>query len=487
MSTAKVKLAAIAKDEAFYLPLWVYHHLHVGFDVLDIRVNDTSDNTLNVLEKLKTYYGARLRFSVEDELLAECLATDKNFQATIYTQIHQETLQEDFTHLMFLDIDEFWCALDFKQTIKDFIKQQVAFDVTVFQWLMEIPDQQRRLHDFAFQAIIYGHKNSHVKSLMNMGANITGVRIHNCLVPDGIYLLADKTPVHYASDDTGRGILPDAVYTKENRLKLDEYFVYHKLFRSQGEYLAGLLRGNKQNGDESLLKTNRFGYIPLETEDFTLTWQIDETLLRNYFAGYQNLIVNLETELAEAKEFILNRKRAVLAYLKDDIFLQHVYASTMRGISQKVYQAKLVAYNIHAVVKDIEFNEATLICSFNCLITSDISLDYQLCITQSFTKQLVPFELMVLNEACEKNRLVKQVQVKLAMQDLTYVVYSKWPTFCLVAKLGEDFLILERTKFRKIAPIIAKHAVKLRQGRHPNVDTPQIKKASWWQRLFPRA
>ena len=41
----KIKLVAIAKDEAAYLPEWIFHHLYFGFDAIDIYVNNTTDNT----------------------------------------------------------------------------------------------------------------------------------------------------------------------------------------------------------------------------------------------------------------------------------------------------------------------------------------------------------------------------------------------------------------------------------------------------------
>lgn len=41
----KIKLIAIAKDEAAYLPDWIFHHLYFGFDSIDIYVNNTTDNT----------------------------------------------------------------------------------------------------------------------------------------------------------------------------------------------------------------------------------------------------------------------------------------------------------------------------------------------------------------------------------------------------------------------------------------------------------
>jgi cellulose synthase/poly-beta-1,6-N-acetylglucosamine synthase-like glycosyltransferase len=50
---SKVLLAAIAKDEAAYLPEWIYYHLSIGIDEIVIYVNSTTDNTIQILDKLK--------------------------------------------------------------------------------------------------------------------------------------------------------------------------------------------------------------------------------------------------------------------------------------------------------------------------------------------------------------------------------------------------------------------------------------------------
>jgi len=481
----KIKLAAIAKDEGFYLPLWVYHHLHFGFDVIDIRINDTTDNSLKILEKLKAIYGARLRFSVADKELQACKEKDANFQAYIYTQIHEETLKEDFTHLIFLDIDEYWCAANFNETIKDFLTKNSDFDVCMFQWLIELPNSQRALDDFAFSSTIAGQKSDHVKSLMNTKAAIVAVRIHNCVVKQGRYILPDHTQIDFPEDDRSRGILPTALF-EAGRLKLENYFVYHQVFRSQTEYVAGLLRGNKQNGDDSLLKTNRFGFLPTNPVDYNLTWTIDPAVLSIYQQNYFELIKKFPVEFAEARQFVLTRKEAVIAYLQSNSFLQQIYASKMRGIGEDIYQRTELSYPFKASVSKLVFDEESRVCSFNCEISSPAA-HYELLITQSFLPTPVPATLKLLSEQLQNKTTVKKFQVAIAMQDLAYVIYSRQPPFCLVAKLGDQLIVLERMKFRSVAPAIATHAQQLRklELQQPKVVAPKL--SGFWNKLLGRA
>jgi hypothetical protein len=49
----RILLAGIAKNEAAYLPEWIFYHLNIGIDVIRVYVNNTDDNTLQILDKLK--------------------------------------------------------------------------------------------------------------------------------------------------------------------------------------------------------------------------------------------------------------------------------------------------------------------------------------------------------------------------------------------------------------------------------------------------
>ena len=50
-SKIKTKIVAVAKDEGAYFSEWIHHHLYLGFDAIDIYVNRTSDNSLEILKK----------------------------------------------------------------------------------------------------------------------------------------------------------------------------------------------------------------------------------------------------------------------------------------------------------------------------------------------------------------------------------------------------------------------------------------------------
>lgn len=457
----RIKLAAIAKDEGLYLPLWVYHHLHFGFDVLDIRINDTADNSINILEKLKEIYGERLRFSLADQELEECLKKNSNFQAHIYTRIYQETLEEDFTHLMFLDIDEYWCSANFNESIKDFLEKNAGFDVCMFQWLMDMPDQQRAMGDFPFQPNLRVQKNPHVKSLLSLKASVSSILIHNYYLKKGSYSLSDGSMIQFAATDRGRGFLPEMVFT-EKRLSLSDYFIYHQTLRSQVEYVAGLMRGNKQIGDNSLLKTNRFGYRAFAPEEYTFLWLIDDLILDNYKIGFDTLIHGFQNQWIEAKQFILTRKEAVLEYLNSSQLIQKIHENKVRGLSANFYQHQTVCSLIKAHIKAIDYHELKGICSFTCEVISH-NIPYKLIITQGFSATPVTADIHLISEEQLKHHNIRQYHIKINISELSYLIYAKWPPFCLVAQTAEDLILLERAKFRDLAPKLMQAVVKIRR------------------------
>lgn len=458
----KIKLAAIAKDEGFYLPLWVYHHLRFGFDVLDIRVNDTTDNSLQILKKLKAIYGERLRFSLADQEMEICRAQDLNFQIYIYTQIHQETLTEDFTHLMFLDIDEYWCAANFEETIKDFLAAHADFGICMFQWLMETPNALRQIKDFPFDSSLIVQKSDHVKSLLDLKSRVIAIRIHNYVLKGGNYVLSNEAAIQFDKEDRSRGILPKDFF-EANREKSSEYFVYHQVFRSQDEYLAGLMRGNKQSGDDSLLKTNRFGFVATSPKEFDLVWTIPDSALKAYQLAYEQVITGLGAELVTAHNFVLSRKDAVLNYLQDDLFLQKLHANKLRGLSPRIYTPKKITQRIKVKVENIYFNESARTCSFDCEINSD-KLDYKLLITQSFSKEPVAARIKLVNLEQTSQCVTKQFQIEIDLVDLSYVVYLRWPPFCLAAQIEGELLLVERDKFRDLGKLVAPKAAEFRQA-----------------------
>ena len=97
MNHIRVKLAAIARDEAAYLPEWIFHHLEFGFDEIEIYINNTTDNSLAVLANIKRNHPV-----VVTDANALFKQSTKNFQGQAYQALTKKAIADGFTHLMFL-------------------------------------------------------------------------------------------------------------------------------------------------------------------------------------------------------------------------------------------------------------------------------------------------------------------------------------------------------------------------------------------------
>ena len=83
MEEIKIKLIAIAKNEAANLPQWVFHHFRIGVDSIDVYINGSSDNSLEISRKINSFE-PRFKFYDADHRLKKCALKGKNFQKHIY-------------------------------------------------------------------------------------------------------------------------------------------------------------------------------------------------------------------------------------------------------------------------------------------------------------------------------------------------------------------------------------------------------------------
>lgn len=189
-NTIKIKLAAIAKDEAAYIPLWVYHHLRFGFDSMDIWINASSDNSLEVLKKIKKKYPEKINFFNADNFLKNCLNEGRHFQREAYRAIYQSAANQGFTHIIFLDLDEYWMPKNGVSSICEFVTNFSKADAVSFKWYLDTPSQSTKKFPLPVDCKLL-QRNRHVKTLLKISNRIKKIDIHNHQIENGSYFLAD--------------------------------------------------------------------------------------------------------------------------------------------------------------------------------------------------------------------------------------------------------------------------------------------------------
>jgi hypothetical protein len=308
---AFVRLIAIAKDEAAYLAEWVHHHLHFGFDQIAVVLNDCTDNSRQLLEQIAN---SEPRLLVRDgnALKASCQQTGQNFQITAYAQELALARQDSrVTHVMCLDIDEFWVTPGLTDTIHSYTDRYPKADSIAFAWHMEVPSNPEPFRH-ALQASYPVQKDRHVKSIHRISDRLTYLDIHNAIHQDGNYLLADgrEFPQH-THNGSERAGLPDELF---EAAQVDCAFVYHRVFRSQQEYLASLQRGRPGPSAHSL-KTNRWGYQSHEPSAPVLLVTHPEKQLHTLHSSCANFAHThqLENGIAEGQQHAHRRFQTTLA------------------------------------------------------------------------------------------------------------------------------------------------------------------------------
>lgn len=289
------KVIAIAKDEAPYLPSWIFHHLYFGFDEVEIITNRTTDNSKEILNKISAKF-TKVKHSDCDwiDLCEEKIS--RNLQKISYAYAYSKAKKEGFTHILFIDIDEFWTPLNLKTNIEEFINSKKTNASISFQWLCELGLEHAFSH---LQKEGFYILNPHVKTLIHRDAEFSKIRIHTPdFVKNSQHILADGNK--YIPHEKN----PELCHPKT--LDLKAAFVIHRIYRSPREYISTLARGNPESRTMEF-KENRDGFLRNHPNKISLNF--DQQTYDKYIAGLHNFTstCEIEPDLHAAREKTLNR------------------------------------------------------------------------------------------------------------------------------------------------------------------------------------
>lgn len=287
----KTKLVAIAKNESCYLADWIHHHLYFGFDAIEIIHNQCTDNSITILEKIAKKTPS-LSYWNGDKLLQWCIEKNINFQIEAYKIAYFRSANE-FSHIMFLDIDEFWTPKDLNKRITDYLHQHHHASSISFCWHIDQPCYQDAFTPPISQKQIL-HKDRHVKSILSTALTPTKISIHNTVFNNGIYQIYNGYPFPNSDEDNHDRSLIDTKFHQANIETIDDAFILHRIFRSEIEYFASLHRGRPSTANNESIKTNRNGYyLPYKTRQSILEYEIQDIntyhLSLNQFKDFNEL------------------------------------------------------------------------------------------------------------------------------------------------------------------------------------------------------
>ncbi len=295
---SKIKLVAIAKNEAAYLPEWIYHHLYFGFDKIEIFYNGCTDNTVELAEQ---FNDERLKFINADPIFSKSKISP---QMDIYRPQFAKSRAEGFDHIMFLDIDEFWIPFDLRTTIKEYINSSPYFDSMCFQWANKVDEVVQFAR--AIMPSISVEPARQLKSIHKTFITPGLMNPHNVIDNSLIRKFSDGNPFEPSNEH--HSMAPSA--SLPNRA-----FILHRKYRSQVEYVALLGRGRPIGPEKAVseFKNNREGYynknnaqeVAFENTSYqTYNKYMTENLNRSHISHLldeaRTMVVNRYSDVIEA-------------------------------------------------------------------------------------------------------------------------------------------------------------------------------------------
>ena len=339
MSLQSLKLVAVAKDEAAYIAEWIYHHLYIGVKEIDVYLNGTEDNSFLICRRISRYY-KQVNFFQADELLRVSLKTKKDFQRMIYDYaIENEKYSRRFSHLLFLDIDEYLMPERFGNKINSLLEHNAKADVVSFLWHSDLPSMQRKAFSPVIEQSMHLKKMRQLKSMCRINGAAERSKLHSFIVSKK----NEKTAKFQLTD----GSYPEFFHFKKRisdedikRLsgRFEPWFVYHRIFRSHDEYCASLLKGRMHRNNKLTIKDNRYGYCTnndgvMRVCGEELTYRIYWWQFMLYRLKYEVFLwrADLKPSIKKGQAFVAKRYKKLLKLLKKQPHLRKQYCKQFRA------------------------------------------------------------------------------------------------------------------------------------------------------------
>lgn len=334
----KVKLVAIAKDEAPYLPYWIYHHFSIGIDFIEIHLNGITDNSLEICKKISNG-DKRFTYFIGDRLLQKSLKRKQRYQSSAYNKSIKRTKKgkDSSTHILFLDIDEYLVNTKGRNCIKRLVRSCPEADAFSFLWYFEHWQGNKK----AFANPLTGHRSAvkvcTLKTLIKVSSRIKSYNQHNAIYEENCQpknLLAE-TGMHLipkVNTDDGRNMVTGQVLRMLGKSNVEEWIVFHSIFKSKTEYLASLLRGNKQALNTAPVKPNRWGLTNCNGDIVSIDLSKRE---KRHKIGYAFFLLKhkLYPELSNAKKYLIERRLQLHSLIKNEPWIRerwpHIFEGTM--------------------------------------------------------------------------------------------------------------------------------------------------------------
>ena len=267
----------------------------------------------------------------------------RSFQIKIYSHaMKHERRSRRFSHLLFLDLDEYLMPSVFGQKVDQLLADHGTVDVISLLWHSDIPCLERKPFEFLLKTDNPMKKMVQMKSICRLNGLARNSNIHNFHFrkkddsKKQITLSDGSMPV---LNEKGKRIVVADLMRLSGRF--EPWFVYHCIFRSHDEYCVRLSTGNIHRNDQNMLKSNRYGYCTtgqsgVDLDRFygeIISYQVSAIKLSIYRLGYFSYVrrIGLRSHIKKAQKDFLKRYEKLAKELKLNPQICRRYQRQLRG------------------------------------------------------------------------------------------------------------------------------------------------------------
>lgn len=322
-----VRLVAVAKDEGPYLAYWVFHHLFFGFDTIHIFINRTTDSSIEVLEAINRIY-PQVTYEVVDwvDLCPENVSG--NIQQISYAKALNDCREYgQVSHLCFLDIDEFWMSESGKYSIHDCLHDFSGADVISFEWACELGGGEPFVELKKNNVVVM---NSLVKSVFNINSEIKKIRLH-------VSKFSESSNIILANGVTFKSKEKFPQQVEDSLSGLKKYFIIHRMYRSEIEYVSTLLRGNPEQKTD--IKLNRAGFVCNKAGSFSVGFS--NSTYNKYSKDFSDYLDKIAVDNLVASDRAYVKTRYLLFLIQLPLLLHENQKAVLR-VLEGVSDLKLI-------------------------------------------------------------------------------------------------------------------------------------------------
>lgn len=113
----RTKLVGIVQNDEVNIAEWAFHHIYFGFDELELILNNNSDSTLTIVQRIAQAF-PQVKIVIQDSFLHKSSSTFEFAQTC------------NFNCSLQLNVDEFWLPTNFTSSVKEFLPHKIEPQLT---------------------------------------------------------------------------------------------------------------------------------------------------------------------------------------------------------------------------------------------------------------------------------------------------------------------------------------------------------------------